>query len=238
MDVNGSPEYVLTWKHWDMPSGPPICALRGRPRRTSDKDFSGWATPTAHNAGTGGASDGNNGARCLQREAKLAGWPTATVNDSLRHPANDNEAKNVTLNHAVLFAGWASPAATTWGGSAEAHLERKRKARANGSSMGLVVSCLDQQVSLVGWATPAARDFKSETCEDWFANQRHQEARGKPLSWQVVPTTRPEGLVLNAGMSRWLMGFPQGEATPGWDSLSPGYSEWDTVQKMLAECCA
>ena len=28
LDVNGSPEYVLIWKHWDMPLGLPICALR------------------------------------------------------------------------------------------------------------------------------------------------------------------------------------------------------------------
>src|SRR5512144_1997274 len=25
MDVNGSPEYELTWKAWDMPAGPQIC---------------------------------------------------------------------------------------------------------------------------------------------------------------------------------------------------------------------
>jgi hypothetical protein len=28
MAVNGCQEYVLTWKRWDMKSGPPICALR------------------------------------------------------------------------------------------------------------------------------------------------------------------------------------------------------------------
>ena len=42
----GSPEYVLKWKHWDMDSGPPICALRAVGRRTSDSDCSGWATPS------------------------------------------------------------------------------------------------------------------------------------------------------------------------------------------------
>ena len=43
--MNGSPEYVLTWKEWDMISGPPICALRARARRISDKGFTGWGTP-------------------------------------------------------------------------------------------------------------------------------------------------------------------------------------------------
>lgn len=50
LDVNGSPEYALTWKRWDMPSGPPICALRASARRISDKDYTGWPTPTEDNA--------------------------------------------------------------------------------------------------------------------------------------------------------------------------------------------
>lgn len=49
MDVNGSPGYRLTWKTWDMQSGPPICALRASPRRIAGRDFTGlqWATPTS-----------------------------------------------------------------------------------------------------------------------------------------------------------------------------------------------
>ena len=49
LDVNGSPEYALTWKQWAMPSGPPICALRASARRTSasvsSSERSGWPTP-------------------------------------------------------------------------------------------------------------------------------------------------------------------------------------------------
>jgi len=33
LGVSGSLEYVLTWKHWDMLSGPPICRLRALARR-------------------------------------------------------------------------------------------------------------------------------------------------------------------------------------------------------------
>lgn len=47
MDVNGSPEYALTWKEWPMKSGPPICALRASARRISDKGSIGWPTPCA-----------------------------------------------------------------------------------------------------------------------------------------------------------------------------------------------
>lgn len=47
MAANGSPEYALTWKMHDMPSGLPICALRARAHRTLGKDFSGWPTASA-----------------------------------------------------------------------------------------------------------------------------------------------------------------------------------------------
>lgn len=46
LGVDGSPEYVLTWKHWDMQWGGRICALRASAPRTSGRDFTGWATPT------------------------------------------------------------------------------------------------------------------------------------------------------------------------------------------------
>src|SRR5690606_26857306 len=50
MDVDGSPEYELTWSQWDMPWGPPICRLRASARRTSGSDFSGWPTPLVDDA--------------------------------------------------------------------------------------------------------------------------------------------------------------------------------------------
>jgi hypothetical protein len=46
---NGSPEYKLTWKQWDIPQRPPICALRASTPRTSANGFGGWATPEAKN---------------------------------------------------------------------------------------------------------------------------------------------------------------------------------------------
>ena len=76
LDVNGSPEYVLTWKHWAMPSGPPICALRARGRRTSDSGFTGWGTPTLRDWKDGAAIGSTPVNGLLGRMATLAGWPT------------------------------------------------------------------------------------------------------------------------------------------------------------------
>ena len=56
MAAYGSLEYALTWKHWDMPLGEPICALRASVRRTSDKGctgLAGWVSPTAQDHSRG-----------------------------------------------------------------------------------------------------------------------------------------------------------------------------------------
>lgn len=44
----GSKHFDMTWRHWDMKSGPRICALRARARITSGSESSGLLrTPTA-----------------------------------------------------------------------------------------------------------------------------------------------------------------------------------------------
>ena len=82
LDVNGSPEYALTWKHWDMLSGPPICALRASARRISGKDCTGWPTPTEDNANNARGHKGT----CysdLPTIVQLAGWGTPNTMDYL-----------------------------------------------------------------------------------------------------------------------------------------------------------
>lgn len=76
----GSPEYALTWKHWDMESGPPICALRGSVRRISGKGCGGWPTPTSrdHKDGTKKSCQNVPVNSLLGRSVHLAGWPTPT----------------------------------------------------------------------------------------------------------------------------------------------------------------
>lgn len=47
LDASGSPEYGLTWKHWDMASGAPICALRALDRPRDGRGFIGWHSAAA-----------------------------------------------------------------------------------------------------------------------------------------------------------------------------------------------
>lgn len=51
LDANGSLEYELTWKELDMPSGPPICALRASRRRKNANVFIGYPTVRASDRG-------------------------------------------------------------------------------------------------------------------------------------------------------------------------------------------
>lgn len=95
MAETGSQLYALKWKHWDMLSGPPICARRASAHRTSGKGSgsSGWPTPTTR--------DWKDGAECpnvpvnalLGRAGWLAGWPTPMAG-SPGKPGQYNPAGN------------------------------------------------------------------------------------------------------------------------------------------------
>jgi hypothetical protein len=101
MDVNGSPEYALTWKHWDMPAGPPICALRGLKRRISVNGSIGVPTPVVPNGGrrpkggamsiTGQTPDGK------KRQVDLDFF----VRQALAHPTPMHGAHNEAAHNAM-----------------------------------------------------------------------------------------------------------------------------------------
>lgn len=140
MEGHGSFLYALTWKHWDMSSGPRICALRGSVRRTSDSDCSSWPTCRATDATKGVRT--KTGAQVERRRKKngvdlpttaaLSGWPCPTAND----------AKGSAYSYG---AGWATPAAAEAGGTPEQFLARKQKAIDAGKRLGLSLTSLTLQ---------------------------------------------------------------------------------------------
>ena len=98
MDANGSPEYVLTWKEWDMLAGAPICALRASERLSADKDFTGWPAPTATRQGPESAKTkkkrGFNSGNNLIDVATAAGWCSPTARDWKDTPNMSKTGKN------------------------------------------------------------------------------------------------------------------------------------------------
>ena len=111
----GSPEYALTWKHWAMQSGPPICALRASARRISDKDSigapKGWPTPCSQDGPKGGPGQG---ADRLPGAVSMASWATPTTRDW-----RDGRASQATMDRnsrplneqVTAFAAWPTPTA-------------------------------------------------------------------------------------------------------------------------------
>jgi hypothetical protein len=117
MDVNGSMEFRLIWKKWDMPSQRQICQLQALARRTDDSECSGlhgWPTPAAQNSHGGVNPAGNTGEHfTLQTAAALAGWgtPRVTTNGGLSHPGRA-ALKESRLEDQVQ--GWATPCSRDW----------------------------------------------------------------------------------------------------------------------------
>jgi hypothetical protein len=193
--ANGSPEYALTWKHWDMSSGPPICALRASVPRTSGNACSGWPTPdTTCSRGPDTAepgdwkrASGHNRRSTLNRAAWMAGWPSPSASgfeakDTERLEARRAECKErtgngngfgLTLGQAatVWLSGWPTPTVTD-------------SERRGNVSMRPGASSLNATAGLSGWGTPSARDHK-DAGPAFEADPSIVEVAGR-LPWQAA----------------------------------------------------
>ena len=126
MEGNGSPLYALTWKIWDMPAGPPICALRASARRISDSDCFGWPTPTARDYFPAHREEyiaakkaQGHGMANLNNVVQTAGWPTAQARDGTPRGGQakrfTNPERSNDLTDAVMLVGWPTPRAERYG---------------------------------------------------------------------------------------------------------------------------
>ena len=243
----GSTLYTLTWKERATPSRRLICALRASVRRTSDSAStsqpSGWPTPTSSLADKGVRTEEGairealraGSAADLAAVAAIAGWPTpmksdgdggrTSKNTSTTGRTTDGRKVSVSLNHvAQSLAGWGTPTSTEAGGTPEQALARKE-----GLDCGQSVTSLAHQARLVGWASPASRDWKdtpgmktqavnpdgsTRNRIDQLPRQAQQTASGETSSGS--PVVMGSGGQLNPAFARWLMGLPS-----VWDDCAP-----------------
>ena len=200
MDVNGSPEYELTWKHWDMPAGPLVYRLRASPRRMSVAGCIGWPTPRA--------ADGHKNTRTYQ----------GAINEAQRVGLRRSDLQTVAqvmVGDRLPLAGWPTPDASSADINDSTWQERQARLREkynNGNGFGLT---LGMAVQIAGWGTPQARDWKEvgDLSNIPINGYLPQQVRGAITNGSGAPTQRlplaDTTGALNPQFSCWLMGYPQ-----------------------------
>jgi hypothetical protein len=187
----GSPLFSLTRKHWPIAQQAPIYALRASGRRTSDS-------------------------------GSTSSWPTPVVNDvtgsQYAYASGNHDRPYLKLPGAAKLASWPTPCAQHANGEPEAFLERKRRAIARGSSMGVSLTDLQMVAKLATWATPTTRDHKDGSSDgtapiNALLGQQAWLASGPIATGSPAATEKPGQL--NPAHSRWLMGYP-----PAWDDCA------------------
>ena len=160
----GSTLYNMTWKPSVTPSGRELLRLVVSVPRNKEKDCTGWGTPRANDAEKRGeiAIDPRSG---LPADVQLGNWRAPAAGDDKRgvHPEPDKKAGDHSLNTQASFAGWPTPVANPANGTPEAFLERKRRAIAKGSKMGVALTDIQMVAKMASWPTPTTIDHKDST---------------------------------------------------------------------------
>lgn len=217
----GSPLYKLTWRHWDMPSGPPICALRASGRRISANDFSGWPTLIVNDLEKRGVPVKGAG---LAGAAHLTGRGTTNVrgHKDTSNPRVGRPKGNI-LGEQALMTGWPTSNILSGGGSVSIEKMDATGKTVDGKKH---TASLEHAVKFAGWGMPNATNpggtpeqalerKKNHACGQSVTVLNHQVqlvTLGQASSTSDASTTNTvlsRGWRLNPLFSlNFLMGFP------------------------------
>ena len=187
LDTAGSTLFQETWKRKATPLRRRYWAHTARGLRTSGSDCTSVPTPRTV---TGGAESGQreqelgrteSGGGDLQAAALLAAVPTPqTHDDKLRgNTEADCHYSAHDLSNASILATVATP--------------RTEDSQCAGAHPG-TADTLHSQANLSAAATPAARDYKSDSATEEFHEAQWNHSRGKPLSAQATLATCETGV--------------------------------------------
>lgn len=205
---HGSELFALTWKARDMPSEPPICALRASARRMSGSGCSSWPTTAARDWKSSASNKHNDNARPLNEVARLASWPTARATDGGKG-VGEKIGVGQDLPTTSRLASWPTPTATREGAY------QRRNGDPNQECPTLTGTS-----RLASWSTPAAHEAGG-TPERFLERKREAIANGAQLGVSLTSLSLQAQL---ADHGQTLTGSPAPTAARG--QLSPEHSRW------------
>ena len=272
-NVTSSPESVDGPLLYDSPDGLSLfpCGPAPAPVSHSRRRGSGKANPTSGTCGL--SSSGSSASASLQSSlaSKLQAlmgcdgsmeysltWKERVTPAGRRICALRASARRTSASDC---SGWATPVSNPAGGTPEQFLERKKKAIANGASMGIVLSDLQMQaIALAGWPTPRTQDERAESWETQRARDASRRANGDSrgcgqpglgtLITFLAADVAQESQATDASIaSTILVSLPVIESSPAETEnrgvLAPEFPRWlmgypailDSVSPHFAEYC-
>ena len=229
LDGYGSPEYALTWKHWDMRSGLRILQRRASGRRTSANGSSGWPTPYANEDRAEKYTDETTARHMAQgRHVHLAqvvktthaGWQTPKT------PPGGGQATRETpggglrkLEDQVLLAGWGTPTGNDGKDIPSGDANSRLKAQVHGWNSPRGTDGSNGGPNQAGGALSHDAALTPNAMEGGQTS-RGGDRKGEMLTGGLIRTgssapTEKRG-VLAPEFSRWLQAFPA-----GWGDYAP-----------------